>query len=583
MGPRSADPDPREHLLHACRSLATSLVGVALLCFGSALNSFAQTEAQKTESTDTLRGTVVNSVTHQPIARALVHSTDNRFATITDDRGQFHFEFPTKEDLPVGSTGTITSGQTRYEFFGPRPPIQLLAEKPGFLFRENKGLGIFVGSDQQAVTIAMRPEALVVGRIVLPSIDYLDRIQVDLYQREHQQGREHWTPAGTTQSRGDGSFRFAGLAAGDYKLVSHELLDRDPLTFEPQGQLFGYPPVFYPSSSDFAAAETIQLSPGMTFQASISPLRREYYTVKIGVLNAAPFTQVEVWPQGHPGPGYSLSFDSAQNSITGSLPNGTYTIHAATFEPEPMTGTSTLTVAGGPASGGTLVLLPNPSIKVSVTEEFQDPRTSEQIRNLNGLSVPNSKRPNYISVTLQSIEQFGYAPRFSLSPPAGPDDESLVIKSVKPGSYRVQAMTAVGYISSITSGGNDLLHKPLLVAPGSAPPAIEITLRDDGAQVDGKVDFTPRGSLFQSPSIYFVPLGDSTGQFRMAWLTADGGFQLHHLAPGAYRVFAFERPQPDLEFATEETLSQYESKSQMIQVVAGQEEHLHLSLISESE
>jgi hypothetical protein len=38
-----------------------------------------------------LRGTVINSVTREPVVRALVFSTDNRVAKFTDDQGRFEF------------------------------------------------------------------------------------------------------------------------------------------------------------------------------------------------------------------------------------------------------------------------------------------------------------------------------------------------------------------------------------------------------------------------------------------------------------------------------------------------------------
>src|ERR1700732_560697 len=38
-----------------------------------------------------LRGAVINSVTREPVARALVFSPDNRFAIFTDDQGRFEF------------------------------------------------------------------------------------------------------------------------------------------------------------------------------------------------------------------------------------------------------------------------------------------------------------------------------------------------------------------------------------------------------------------------------------------------------------------------------------------------------------
>jgi len=54
---------------------------------------------------------------------------------------------------------------------------------------------------------------------------------------------------------------------------------RDPLTFNPRGQLFGYPPVYYPAAPDFATAAVVRLSPGETFDAKVSPQSEKYYAV----------------------------------------------------------------------------------------------------------------------------------------------------------------------------------------------------------------------------------------------------------------------------------------------------------------
>jgi hypothetical protein len=50
---------------------------------------------------DSVRGTVINSKTHEPIARAVVYSHDNRYATLTDDRGHFEFKFPPQAIVAV--------------------------------------------------------------------------------------------------------------------------------------------------------------------------------------------------------------------------------------------------------------------------------------------------------------------------------------------------------------------------------------------------------------------------------------------------------------------------------------------------
>jgi hypothetical protein len=588
MAPYSSKPVPARGLLHFSDLLTTFLVGMFLFCCSSAIRLSGQSNASAAAHTDTLRGTVINSVTHEPIGRALVHSPDNRFATMTGDRGQFEFNFPRSEPGQLVTSASTLSApgsvrESRLQYVSSNRPTNLMAAKPGYLFEENEGQGALVSADQQVLTIALTPEALVVGHILLPSVDYLDRIQVELYRREHQQGEEHWAAVGTTRSRVDGSFRFAELPAGTYKLVTRELLDRDPLTFDPGGQLFGYAPVYYPSAPDFAAAEVIRLSAGTTFQANLSPIRREYYRVKVGVANAPPNIQLQVWPHGRPGPGYSLGFNAEEQSIEGSLPDGNYTIRATSYGPAGMTGTLNIAVGDGPTTGATMMLLPNSSIRVSVTEEFVDPETLNRIRTMYNSGASNPRRPNYFNVSLAPIEQFAYIPGASLRPPNGPDDESLVIENVQPGSYRVQATTGMGYISSITSGGGDLVHKPLLVSPGSAPPAIEINLRDDGAEVNGTVEVPSQGSTFRLPVVHFVPMADGGGQFRVAWASGDGRFQLQQLPPGAYRVLVFDRQRPDLEYATDEVLSQYDSKAQVIRVVAGQKEHLRLPLISRSE
>jgi hypothetical protein len=131
-----------------------------------------------------------------------------------------------------------------------------------------------------------------------------------------------------------------------------------------------------------------------------------------------------------------------------------------------------------------------------------------------------------------------------------------------------------------------------VVGLGGSTPPIEITLRDDGAQVEGTIEGTTtteaRGAGFnsvgQSPgNVYFVPMADSGGQFSVAWVSPDGKFQLQQLPPGAYRVLAFDHQQPDLEYAADEVMGQYDSKAKIIRVVSEQKEHLRLPLITASE
>ena len=587
--------------MHSPRSLKALSFGIALSCCGSTARLSAQSSTTGIEHPDSLRGTVVNSATHEPIARALVFSPDNRYATMTDDRGHFEFTFPQGESektAGLADNSDIHSLETsQRQHARTNRPTMLMARKTGFLSRHNGQEGFQIGPLQQELTISLAPEARIVGQVILPESDGSDKIQVELYRRQVREGREHWDPAGMAMSRSNGEFRFAELSAGSYKLLTHELLDRDPLTFNARGQLFGYPPVYYPAAPDFATGAVIRLSPGETFQARVSPAKRKYYPVKLGVKNAPPSLQAEiqVWPQGHAGPGYSLGYNVGDELIEGLLPDGAYTVQVTTYGPNAMTGMLNFTVSGAALSGPGITLLANSSITVSVKEEFQRTETvTPGTMTFGGLrpSPENGRRPNYLQVTLVSAEEFGPAPAASLRPPSGPEDDSLVIENVKPGHYRVRVNTSIGFVSSIASGGTDLQRQPLVVGLGGSTPPIEITVRDDGAQIEGTIEGTTttdvRRAGFDSPgqspgNVYFVPMADSGGQFSMAWVSPDGKFQLQQLPPGAYRVLAFDRQQPDLEYASDEVMSQYDSKAQVIRVVAGQKEHLRLPLITASE
>src|SRR5260370_191235 len=96
-----------EKRMRSPRSLKALAFGIALSYFSGITRLSAQSSPAGIEHTDNLRGTVVNSATHEPISRALVFSPDNRFATMTDNRGHFEFTFPRGEgEMAAGFAGS---------------------------------------------------------------------------------------------------------------------------------------------------------------------------------------------------------------------------------------------------------------------------------------------------------------------------------------------------------------------------------------------------------------------------------------------------------------------------------------------
>jgi hypothetical protein len=436
-----------------------------------------------------VRGTVINSVTREPIAHALVATADNRFAAFTDDQGRFEFQLLKIESDP----NRPADGKAFYNV-----SAQLMARKPGFL---DSGMSSSppqstAGDD---ITITLVPESLIVGRVNLPSSNQSDRITVQVYKRQVRDGRAFWAPGASATTRSNGEFRIANLMAGTYKIFTSELMDRDPITFDPRGQLYGYAPFYYPAATDFASASAITLEAGKTFQIELSPVLQPYYQVRIAVTNfpAQNGVDVSVALQGHKGPGYSLGYND--EGIEGMLPNGIYTVEATLQQgQQTATGSVNITVKGGPVSNASMVFLPNGSIPVNITDEGSGERSSASFRQ--GAFTREQKA----EIFLQPADDFDSGGFASLRPPRKPNDNDLVLENVRPGRYWLKVSPHLGYVASAVAGSADLLRQPLVVGPGGASLPIEIVLRDDGAAIDGNVEGMPaapagRGRLTALP------------------------------------------------------------------------------------
>lgn len=564
----------------------------ALLCAAGSSFLSAQTGKSENQNTYTIRGTVVNSVTHAAVAHALVFSTDNRFAKLTDDAGHFEFKVPLPQSEQNPRSQTVSSTFSIPGEISSRVVITtgivFLARKPGY-FQSMTGEP-WIGAEAEnsaEIKIELVPEALIVGRVNLPANDGTEKIQVQVYRWQVQEGRGQWAPAGSVSTRANGEFRFASLREGEYKLFTREVLDRDPLTFDPRGQLFGYPPVYYPAAADFESAAIIHIKAGETFLATLTPSRREYYPVKLGVFNAEAGggIRVEVETQGHRGSGFSLGYNMNESSIQGLLPDGNYSVVVTAFGGNGATGMLNFSVNGAPVQGPSVMLAPNQLIEARVKDERakSDNTIAPGGRNLLGA----------MNVRLVPLEEFGQRNPLWLLPPKNPEDESLLFGNAQPASYRVRAgCNAAAYVAGVSSGGRDLLQQPLVVGVGATVPPIEITIRDDGAHVEGSIENWPRqqqnspmrSSLGSSSAVVlFLPSPDSAGQFCQAWINPGGEFILPQVAPGDYRVIAFDHMPEELEYGNAEAMKKYESRGQVLRLVPGQKEHLRLRLDGGSE
>jgi len=542
----------------------------------------AQTEALDNQH-QIVHGTVTNAITHNPIGRALVFSTDNRYATLTDSEGHFEFALP---------GGLSAAGSFAW----------LTARKPGFLDDPGARAQVEVSPGTE-VAISLLPEGVIQGRITFSATEPATGVTVQIFSRQVTEGMPRWVPRNVERTNSNGEFRFAELLPGAYKLVTHEWMDAE--TMVPGGQPYGFPPVYYPGAGDFVSASAIQLTAGQTFHANISLVGQPYYSVKIPVVIPEPNfgPNISVSPQGQRSPGYSLGYNREKQTIEGQLPNGKYLVEAEIFgQNSSATGAVNLAVAGGPAEGAGMVFAPNISIPVNVKEEFTAAEwNATGTWNSRGKTFSTPKLRLDLDLRAENADDFAQRRDGSLREPTGPNDNSMVLENLAPGRYWLRIHAQRGYVASATMGGVDLLREPLVVVPGAST-EIDITLRDDSAEIEGTLlgisSGTSSGAPFgsaapnspvdsgrRSPSgyVYCVPSPESSGQFLEISASREGAFAYRMVTPGNYRVLAFKNPQRDLPYRDADAMKVYETKGRVVHFSRGQKVSLQLEVISRAE
>lgn len=531
---------------------------------------------------DAVEGVVLNRVTREPIARALVFSGDDRYAVLTDDRGHFEFKFPPQQAIPSppaeGSTPQYLERMNQWYAQNARPII-FFAKRPDFL-RDTTGVQVpAVRGESAHIVLTLEPEALLTGHVEIRGVDTTDRIRVALYRQGFQDGRQRWGDVKQFTTWADGNFRFPELSAGTYKLLTLEQMERDSASFNAKNQVYGFPPVFFSNAGDFESAAPIQIAAGARVEANITLARKPYYPVKIAVRNppATRAVGVSVYPLNHPGPGYSLGYDSAEQAIVGSLPDGGYTLRVYELAVPGLSGTANFTVEGGRSESAAITLVPNSSLTVNVIRELSSSSTPTTAEPSGDDDEPTPGGPA-VQVSLQPAEPFFDQAGTPEAARAEASVDHLTINNVAPGSYWLDVSADNGYVASAFWGGADVLRHPLTVGPETTSVPIEVKVRNDGAEVSGKVTLngkegqpsagTEASSAARPVFVYLVPLDDA-GQYTQGQ-AEEGTFEIGQVPPGTYRVLAFDKEKSELGRGNPGAADRYDSQGMVVELAPHQ-------------
>jgi len=532
---------------------------ISLLCSLLLLiSSGSQLHAQENSSrTYEVRGTVINSVTHEPIARALVTiAGETTSSQLTDNEGSF--------DFPNVPAGRSVLQARRPEFFGTGSGRDLYQP-------------IAVGPDVPEHLLSLEPAGSITGQITMPASDPGNNIRIQLMRHTIQEGRARWLPVGMKLTNSDGAFRFGNLQPGEYKLYTASSLDPD-LASSQAPVRWGFPSVAYPQGGDSNAAGFLKLGPGQQVNAQIALTREPFYSVTIPVANRSlQGYSVQISDERGRLTDVSTFYDSRQQQFRAYLPGGDYTATIQSYAPQPGFASEPITVRNAPVQAQSLPIFPLHSIPVTIEKDFATTNNGgpQIIQIENGRQVEISRDVNLMLFSTTNEESVGV----NLRHEPGGDDSSWVLENVLPGKYWVQTYTNQGYVASITSGGTDLARDPLVVGPGGASAPIEIVLRNDMATLAVRLKNTSQPDM-QSPLgfLYLVPQFDTSSVVQQGVPLQQTG-NIPNLQPGIYRVFALDRPR-ELEYRNPKAMEAYTDEGQTITLEPNGTLNIDLDVIS---
>ncbi len=493
---------------------------------------------------------VRNAVTGEGVPRALVRvEGDTATGALTDGDGRFSIP-----NLPVGPEQVSIVKPGYLDFSRAATNAAASSNAGPFLYAApNGGHNVMVASDMPDVLFTLSPSGAIRGQVELSSGDSAQGIALSLAHRVVQEGRDVWQSIAATKIGSDGSYRFGGLAEGDYALYSAPAMDSDldeATGPAGTGQRYGFAAYFYPDAREPSGVSAIHVSAAQQAQANLSlslePFEPVNATVSFpqGVVAGMgmEFSAVVTDSAGRQLP-YAAQFDPDSHSVRAELPDGNYTL-LITGNPRNrgngpadqrsagvLAGAVDFAVAGRPIPNLRCVLSPITSSPVEVTIMHN---TGRAIGPGQLVLVTVSSAQGWVDDSMVSEFASGHAP--------GPIGSTYT----RPGSYWVSMHAQQhGFCeAALTAGGANLAREPLVIGASGSSLPMQITLRDDCASLQVSLADTDSSiSAGDEPfyTVYIVPDFDSTSEVQRVTLrpSTGGSATVSDLTPGNYHVYTF--------------------------------------------
>ena len=424
---------------------------------------------------------------------------------------------------------------------------------------------------QRITDMALRltPHSIVSGTVVDEDAEPIAGVSVQMLKQSYRNGRKQLAPAGFGQTNDLGAYRVFGVAPGRYYVTAiyrqpFGIVDRTakPGSAPVEDQV--YAPTYYPGATDLLSAAPIELKAGNQL-SGVSLTLRKMHAVRVRGSIGGPGS-VSLRPRDSGGADFNRNMVRVRDSagafeLRGVLP-GAYILSAETGNRDnSLSARVQINVGANDIDGIRLTPMPGSNIPGQVRFD------SDGQANLAAV---------HIYLNAQDA-----GPNSGAADSAVKPNGAFTLEDVGRGNYvpNVQGVPEGFYLKSIRFGDREVLDSGLDLSNGGGG-TLDVVLGAGGGSIEGLVT-GPKQAAAPGATVVLIPEQSRREQrYRYKTATADqaGKFKLTGIAPGDYKVFAWEELESGA-YLDPEFMKPVEERGQPFSIKENAHESVQLKLI----
>jgi hypothetical protein len=474
-------------------------------------------------------GSVVNSVTGEPIPRAKVNliSGGGTYSTATDSSGRWSFS-----NVGCGPTNFTA---TRVGFLGR--PIRFA----------NPPTNLTSGSPAHDVKLELTPQSVVYGKVVDDQGDPAQNVQVSLLGSVVVEGKATFQQRAAATTNDLGEYRIPDVARGKYIACAHTAAQGPMARTGPQTMTAE---ACYPGPIEGGSASAMDIPPGRESKVDFSLNQTPAVHVR-GTVSGLPEGRgigISMTRRGGTSPGGALPGTVRDGKFDLVAPAGAYILVVDYFE------AGKHLSARVPVDVGTSDV---DNVAVHLDTTFTVAGTVRTESQSGG-----SEKAKAFAINLRASEALNGGGQLKWDPA---NASSFTFADLLPGTYRLDVFPPPPlYVKTVTLAGQDVQSGEFSLSAGAGP--IAVVLRDDGGSIEG--DISNADGQPVSGSVMMLRNG------RATVIQCSGHFKVQNLAPGDYTVYAWD-DSSQVEYANPEWMRRFSGTS--VTVTAGQNSQIKLT------